>query len=64
MIFVTVHRALGETAKALRWVEKAFEDRSPNLVWASRTYRFDPELASNARFKTIVARIGFPQAAK
>ncbi len=61
VIFADVHRALGETDEALRWLDKAFADRSPNLVGVSLTYRFDPELAGNARFKAIVGRMGFPK---
>lgn len=60
MIFAAIHAALGENDEAVRWVEKAYEDRSPNLVWSSQAQRFDPELASHPRFKAIVGRMGFP----
>jgi hypothetical protein len=64
MMFAAIHSALGETDEAVRWVEKAYEDRSPNLVGAAQAHRFDPELASHPRFKAIVERMRFPPPGK
>ncbi len=64
MILASIHESLGEREEALRWTEKAFEDRSPNLVWASQTYRMEPEIASHPRFKAIIERMKFPQPAR
>jgi hypothetical protein len=64
MMFAAIHSALGETEEAVGWVEKAYEDRSPNLVGAAQTHRFDPELASHPRFKAIVERMRFPPPGK
>jgi TolB-like protein len=61
MIFASVHASLGEIEAALPWVEKAFADRSPNLIAASQTYRFEPELAAHPRFKAIVEKMRFPK---
>jgi TolB-like protein/Tfp pilus assembly protein PilF len=62
--FAAIHSALGEVDAALRWYEKAFEDRTPNMVYALIAPRFSPELAGNLRYKAIVDRMGFPQPAK
>ena len=62
--FAAIHSALGEMDEALRWYEKAFEDRTPNMVYALIGPRFSPELAGNLRYKAIVDRMGFPQPAK
>lgn len=59
--YAEIHCALGEMDEALRWYEKAFEDRTPNMVYASIMPRLSPELAGNARYNAIVDRMGFPQ---
>ena len=58
--FADVHSSLGEADEALRWYEKAYEDRTPNMAYASVMPRIDPALAGNARFGAIVRRMGFP----
>ena len=62
--FAEIHSSLGEIDEALRWYEKAFEERTPNMAYAFVVLRIHPELAGNARFKAIVDRMGFPQAGK
>jgi Tfp pilus assembly protein PilF len=62
--FAAIHSALGEMDNALRWYEKAFVDRTPNMVYAAIGTRISPELAGNPRYTAIVARMGFPQPAK
>ena len=59
--FAGVHGALGEMDEALRWYEKALEDRTPNMVYASGASRMYPELTGNPRYEAIVRRMGFPQ---
>jgi serine/threonine-protein kinase len=58
--FASVHGALGEMDEALRWYEKALEDRTPNMVYASLATRMYPELSGNPRYEAIVRRMGFP----
>ena len=58
--FADVHAALGEMDEALRWYEKAYEDRTPNMAYASIASRINPRLAGNPRFEAIVRRMGFP----
>jgi len=62
--FAAIYSALGEMEEALRWYEKAFEDRTPSMVYAAIGPRFSPELVGNLRYKAIVDRMGFPQPAK
>jgi TolB-like protein/Tfp pilus assembly protein PilF len=63
-IFAAVYGALGEMDTALGWYEKAFEQRSPNMIFAARAARIYPELTGNARFQAIVDRMGFPPSAR
>lgn len=58
--FAQIHSALGEMDESLRWYEKAFADRTPNMVYAPVLPALCPELAGNARFQAIVERMGFP----
>ncbi len=58
--YAAIHSALGEMDEALLWYEKAFEDRTPNMVYAAILPRLSPELAGNGRFEAIVERMGFP----
>jgi TolB-like protein/Tfp pilus assembly protein PilF len=59
--FAEIHCALGEMDETLRWYEKAFVDRTPNMVYALIGPRISRELAGNARYQAIVDRMGFPQ---
>ena len=59
--FADVHSALGEVDEALRWYEKAFEDRTPNMAYASIVPLISPGLAGNPRYEAIVRRMAFPQ---
>ena len=59
--FAAIQAALGDTEGALRSCEKAFEDRTPNMVFAALGYRLSPEIASHPRYQAIVERMGFPR---
>jgi Tfp pilus assembly protein PilF len=61
--FADVHSSLGEVDEALRWYEKAYAERTPNMAYASILPRIDPGLAGNPRFEAILRRMGFPQLA-
>ncbi|HYK02872.1 MAG TPA: tetratricopeptide repeat protein [Thermoanaerobaculia bacterium] len=54
--FATVHCALGETGRALEWLEGAVAARSGWLVYLRTEPRFDP-LRGDARFEELVARV-------
>lgn len=62
--FATIHVALGEIDEALRWFEKAYADRTPNMVYAASYPSVSRELAGNVRYQAIVDRMGFPPSAK
>jgi len=62
--FAAIHSALGEMDEALRWYGKAFEDRTPSMVYAAIDPRVSRELVGNQRYKAIVDRMGFPQPAR
>jgi serine/threonine protein kinase/Tfp pilus assembly protein PilF len=62
--FADIHRALGETDEALRWYEKAFEDRTPGMAYASMMPFLDRGLAGNPRYEAIVRKMHFPEPAR
>ena len=62
--FADIHCALFEVDAALDWYEKAFADRTPNMVYAAILPRICPVLSGNQRFEAIIDRMGFPSAAK
>ena len=56
------HLALGNKAQGFHWLEKAFEDRSPQLS----NFNVDPALdsvRSDARFSKFLRRFGLTMAA-
>jgi tetratricopeptide (TPR) repeat protein len=59
--FAAIHSALGEMDEALHWYEKAFEDRTPNMVYTAIGPRISPELAGNQRYAATVERMRFPR---
>ncbi len=57
----TVHLGLGDTGQAMRWLERAFEDRDVWLTEAAVEPRLDG-LRAHPGFQDLVRRIGFPVA--
>ena len=62
--FAGIHASLGEIDEAVRWFQKAFEDRSPDMVYAKIVSRLDPRLAADAGYRAIVDKMEFPPLAK
>jgi len=58
-VFISrVPAVLGEKGQALAWLEKAFRERDPNLLYDLKTYHgFDP-LRSDPRFTALLRKIG------
>jgi TolB-like protein/Flp pilus assembly protein TadD len=54
-----LHGALGESNEAFAWLEKAYEERDPQLTYLKAGRRFEP-LRNDPRFKQLVRRIGLP----
>ena len=52
----SIHARLGETGEALDWLERAFEERDPALVWLKVHPRFDA-LRAEPRFQVLLARL-------
>lgn len=55
----SIHFALGEDDPAFRWLTKAFEDRSFELISILVDPRFDP-IRKDARFAVLASRLGLP----
>ena len=51
-----VYAGLGEQEEALSWLERAFEDRDPYLVWIRTDPRLD-SLRDAPRFRSLLGRI-------
>ena len=62
--YADIHCALGDMDEALRWYEKAFDDQTPNMVYAAIMPRLSPGLVGNARYQAIIERMGIPQPAQ
>jgi hypothetical protein len=58
--FADVHASLGEIDEAVHWYRKAFEDRSPDMVYMKVSSRLNPRLAANAGFREILDGMAFP----
>ena len=56
-----VQMSIGNKDEAFAWLEKAYNERSSWLVWANVEPRFD-SLRSDARYASLLARIGFKPA--
>src|SRR5260370_4848057 len=55
-----LHGALCESNEAFAWLEKAYEERDPQLTYIKAGRRFEP-LRHDARFQQLVHRIGLPE---
>jgi serine/threonine protein kinase len=55
-----VEARLGDRGKTLTWLEKAFQDHDSRIV-ALRVEPAFENLRSDARFQSLVKRVGFPQ---
>ena len=54
-----LHGALGESNEAFAWLEKAYEERDPQLTYIKAGRRFEP-LRKDPRFSELVHRLGLP----
>jgi TolB-like protein/Flp pilus assembly protein TadD len=55
-----LYGALGELDEAFAWLEKAFEERDPQLTYLKAGRRFEP-LRHDPRFQQFVHRMGLPE---
>ena len=54
-----LHGALGEPNEAFAWLEKAYEERDPQLTYLKAGRRFEP-LRKDPRLEGLVRRVGLP----
>jgi TolB-like protein/DNA-binding winged helix-turn-helix (wHTH) protein/Flp pilus assembly protein TadD len=57
--FATIWIGLGDTGKALEWLEKGVEERATEMIFLKTDPRFDP-LRSEVRFQQVLRRMNFP----
>jgi TolB-like protein/Tfp pilus assembly protein PilF len=55
----TLYGALGESNEAFIWLEKAYQERDPQLTYLKAGRRFEP-LREDPRFAQLVRRVGLP----
>jgi hypothetical protein len=55
-----LYGALGDLNEAFAWLEKAYEERDPQLTYLKAGRRFEP-LRHDPRFRELVRRIGLPE---
>jgi TolB-like protein/DNA-binding winged helix-turn-helix (wHTH) protein/Flp pilus assembly protein TadD len=55
-----LYGALGDLNEAFVWLEKAYEERDPQLTYLKAGRRFEP-LRHDARFQQLVHRMGLPE---
>ncbi|MGA9308277.1 MAG: tetratricopeptide repeat protein [Candidatus Sulfotelmatobacter sp.] len=55
----TLYGALGESNEAFVWLEKAYEEKDPQLTYLKAGRRFEP-LRGDPRFGQLVRRVGLP----
>ena len=59
MVFATFNALLGEKEKAFAWLQKAFAEHSPWLMYIKYDPTFE-SLRSDPRFKDLLHRVGYP----
>ena len=55
-----LYGALGELNEAFAWLEKAYEERDPQLTYLKAGRRFEP-LRQDPRFRELMRRVGLPE---
>jgi tetratricopeptide (TPR) repeat protein len=59
ILFAIIHTKLNQKDEAFAWLDKAFEERAPWLLYLNADPDFD-NIRSDGRFKTLLRRIGLP----
>jgi len=58
--FVEIYAALGDIDRAVQLAERAYEDRSPQMVYFLSGKRLYPQLSDQPRFRALEERLQFP----
>jgi len=56
----TVYASLGDKDKAFDFLEKAYQERSPDLPWFLKVDVRIDNLRSDPRYSTLFRRVGLP----
>ena len=57
----TIYAGLGEKDKAFEFLEKAYQERSPDIPYFLKADLRIDSLRSDPRFQDLVRRVGLPQ---
>jgi tetratricopeptide (TPR) repeat protein len=60
-MIATIYAGLGDKDRAFEFLEKAYQERSWDIVWALRADLRIDNLRSDLRFPALLRRVGFPQ---
>jgi TolB-like protein/DNA-binding winged helix-turn-helix (wHTH) protein/Tfp pilus assembly protein PilF len=60
-LIATIYAGLGDKDRAFEFLEKAYQERSWDIVWALRADLRIDNLRSDLRFPALLRRVGFPQ---
>jgi tetratricopeptide (TPR) repeat protein len=55
-----IHTVLGETEQAFEWLERAYAERDPMMLFLLRGFRYYDGLRADPRFDDLVRRVGLP----
>jgi serine/threonine-protein kinase len=55
-----IHVGLGEKEQALQWLERAYEERSSDMIYL-KTGQFWTPLHDDPRFQALLRRMNFPE---
>jgi DNA-binding winged helix-turn-helix (wHTH) protein/TolB-like protein len=58
--FALVYQGLGESAEALRWLERAYQEKDVHMVFLGRDPKWD-SLRGDLRFVSLMRRLQLPQ---
>ena len=59
--FAFAYARLGQNDEAFRWLDKAYDDHVPGLIWLQQNSELN-RLRGDPRFRALVTRIGLPEA--
>jgi Tfp pilus assembly protein PilF len=54
-----IYAQAGEIDPAIKWLEKAYKNREPLMVYLNNDFQWDP-LRSNPHFQELISRMNFP----
>jgi tetratricopeptide (TPR) repeat protein len=60
LAFASIYVRLGQHENAINWLERAYRQHVPSLVWINANRAWDP-LRGDRRFNNLLLRMGFPR---